>query len=85
MLYEVSLLVVKLLVLRAIRVELGEEVYQLILIPEQDVQYCSWFIGIGYKYLKINKFCVFKNGGRKPVISIRVSDTMGLRPVSMEC
>lgn len=56
LLYEVSLLVVELLVLGAVRVELGEEVDQLILIPEQDVQYWFRFVWIGYEYLKIEQW-----------------------------
>lgn len=52
LLYEVSLLVVELLVLAAVRVELGEEVHQLVLVPQQDVQDRLRLVGVRYEYLQ---------------------------------
>ena len=49
---EVGLLVVELLVFGPVRVELGEEVYQLVLVPQQDVKYRSWLIRVRYKHLR---------------------------------
>lgn len=52
LLYEVSLLVVELLVLAAVRVELGEEVHQLVLVPQQDVQDRLRLVGVRDEYFK---------------------------------
>lgn len=55
LLYEVSLLVVELLVLAAVRVELGKEVHQLVLVPQEDVQDRLGLVGIGYEHLQRDK------------------------------
>lgn len=52
LLYEVGLLVVELLVLGAVRVELAQELHQLVLVPQQDVQNGLRLIRICYEYLK---------------------------------
>ncbi len=50
--YEIGLFVVELLVLGAVRVELGEEVHQLVLVPVQDVVHGFGFIRVRNEHLE---------------------------------
>ena len=60
---EISLLVVELLVVLTVVVELGQEVDQLVLVPEKDVQDRLWLVGIRDEHLEqvgfLNNFCPF--------------------------
>lgn len=56
---QIGLLVVELLVLRPFRVELHQEVHQLVLISQQYVQDRFRFIRVSNEYLG-EAFCVFK-------------------------
>lgn len=49
---QVVLLVAELLVLRAVRLEMAEELDQLGLVLKQDVQHWLSLVGIGHKYLR---------------------------------
>lgn len=49
---KVRLFVVELFVLGPVRVKPGQEVHQLVLIPEQDVENGFRFVRIRYKYLE---------------------------------
>ena len=49
---QVGFLVVELLVLRPVRVELGQELDQLVLVPDQDVQDGFGLVGVGHKHFK---------------------------------
>ena len=49
---QVGLLIVELLVLGAVRVELGEEVDELVLVAQQDVQYRFRLVRICHEYLQ---------------------------------
>ena len=49
---KIGLLVIKLLVLGPIRVELGKEVDQLLLVAQQDVQDGLGLVRIGHKHFK---------------------------------
>lgn len=52
---EIGFLVVELLILGPVRVELGEEVHELVLISKQNVQNGLRFVGVGNKHLKKNE------------------------------
>lgn len=49
---KVRLFVVELLVLGPVRVKPGQEVHQLVLVPQQDVENWFRFVRIRYKYLQ---------------------------------
>ena len=49
---QVGFLVVELLVLRPVRVELGQELDQLVLVPDQDVQDGFGLVGVGHKHFE---------------------------------
>ena len=52
---EVGLLIIELLIVLAVVVELGQEVDQLVLIPEQDVQDRLRLVRVGDKHLSVKK------------------------------
>ena len=49
---EIRFLVVKLLVLGPVRVELGEEIHQLVLVSDQNVKDWLWFVWVCDKHLE---------------------------------
>ena len=49
---EICFLVVKLLVLGPVRVELGEEIHQLVLVSDQNVKDWLWFVWVCDKHLE---------------------------------
>ena len=72
---EVGLLVVELLILAAVRVELAEELHQLLLVAQEDVQDGLGLVRVCYKHLHTQQGKVRVSGQALSAVSIHATNT----------
>ena len=72
---EVGLLVVELLILAAVRVELAEELHQLLLVAQEDVQDGLGLVRVCYKHLRTQQGKVRVLGQALSTVSSHATNT----------